>query len=71
MPELVEDGVSGIVVPPKNATELSAAIERLYRDRELSAKLGQAARQRIAQNFHTSQTVSETGELYKTLTGRA
>jgi len=59
------------VVPPKNATELSAAIERLYRDRELAASLGQAARQRIARDFHTSQTVRETGELYKTLTGRA
>ena len=71
MPELVEDGVSGIVVEPKNAPGLSAAIERLYRDRELAASLGQAARQRIARNFHTSQTVTETGELYKSLTGRA
>ncbi|ADP96204.1 glycosyltransferase family 4 protein [Marinobacter adhaerens] len=71
MPELVEDGVSGIVVEPKNAPGLSAAIERLYRDRELAASLGQAARQRIARHFHTSQTVTETGELYKSLTGRA
>lgn len=71
MPELVEDGVSGIVVAPKNAAELSAAIERLYRDRVLAISLGQAARQRIARDFHTSQTVRETGELYKALTGRA
>lgn len=70
MPELVEDGISGLVVAPKNSDELSAAIERLYRDRELASRLGKAARQRIGRDFHTSQTVRETGELYKALAGR-
>lgn len=68
MPELVEDGVSGLVVPPTNPAVLSSAIECLYRDRELVEKIGRAARERIANNFHTSQTVRETGELYKALT---
>lgn len=70
MPELVEDGVSGLVVPPKNAAALSLTIEQLYRDRELLEKLGRAARERITNDFHTSQTVRETGDLYKTLTSR-
>lgn len=70
MPELVQDGVSGIVVAPRNASELSSAIERLYLNRDLAASLGQAARQRVARDFHTSQTVRATGEMYKTLTGR-
>lgn len=70
MPELVEDGVSGLVVPPKSARALSSSIERLYRDRPLMASMGQAAQDRIGHQFHTSQTVSETGEMYKALTGR-
>lgn len=70
MLELVEDGVSGIVVPARNPSALSSAIERLYRDRELSVSMGKAARERIARHFHTSQTVYETGELYKTLVGK-
>ncbi|SFR60305.1 Glycosyltransferase involved in cell wall bisynthesis [Marinobacter gudaonensis] len=70
MPELVEDGVSGLVVAPRSTGELASAIERLYRDRELAASLGRAARERIARDFHTSQTVRETGDLYKTLTGK-
>lgn len=70
MPELVEDGVSGLVVPPKSSTALAGAIGRLYRDRELLAKLGKAARHRISTHFHTAQTVRETGDLYKSLTGR-
>lgn len=70
MPELVEDGVSGLVVAPNSTSELASAIVRLYRDRSLLAELGQAARNRIANQFHTSQTVLETGEMYKSLTGR-
>ncbi len=69
MPELVEDGVSGFVVPPKDPAALSSAIESLFRDRVLIEKLGQAARERIANDFHTSQTVRETSELYKALAG--
>lgn len=70
MPELVENGVSGLVVPQKDASALSGAIEKLYRDRDLLDQMGAAARDRIATSFHTSQTVRETGELYKSLTGR-
>lgn len=70
MPELVENGVSGLVVEPKSSAALARAIESLYRDRGMLAKLGQAARDRIASRFHTSQTIVETGELYKSLTGR-
>lgn len=71
MPELVEDGVSGRVVAPRDASELSAAIEALYRDRKRLKELGARARERIANHFHTSQTVRETGALYQKLTGRS
>lgn len=70
MPELVENEVSGLVVQQKSPDALASAIERLYRDRELLARLSSAARERIAGDFHTSRTVRETGELYKSLTGR-
>lgn len=70
MPELVENGVSGLVVPQKDASALSEAIAQLYRDRDLLGRMGAAAKERIATRFHTSQTVRETGELYKSLTGR-
>jgi glycosyltransferase involved in cell wall biosynthesis len=67
MPELVEKGVSGLVVPPKDAAALGAAIERLYRNPELIKQFGQAAQARIENHFHTSQTVRETSELYCSL----
>jgi glycosyltransferase involved in cell wall biosynthesis len=45
--ELVEDGVSGLVVPPRDTATLAAAVLRLLRDGELAARLGQAARARV------------------------
>ncbi|AFP29595.1 glycosyltransferase family 4 protein [Marinobacter sp. BSs20148] len=69
MPELVEKGVSGLVVPPKDAAALGAAIEQLYRNPELTKQFGQAAQARIENHFHTSQTVRETSELYRSLVG--
>lgn len=70
MPELVDDGLGGIVVAPNNPSALSTAIERLYRNQGLLSAMGKAARERIANHFHTSKTVRETGELYKSLAGR-
>lgn len=67
MPELVENGVSGLVVAASDASSLAVAITRLYNDRALLNQMGAAARQRIAEEFHTSETVRQTGDLYKAL----
>ncbi|WP_100641228.1 glycosyltransferase family 4 protein [Marinobacter salexigens] len=69
MPELVEDGVSGLVVPPEDPESLAAAIARLINDPGLAQKLGASARARIASDFHTSQTVAQTAKLYVELSG--
>ena len=66
-PELVVDGVSGIVVPPKDAQSLAAAIEKLYRDKDLRERMGEAARQRIATDFRNEDTVRKTIALYEEL----
>jgi len=42
--DVVRDGVDGIVIPAENAQALEAALERVYRDRELLAALASAAR---------------------------
>lgn len=68
--ELVEDAVSGLVVPPGDAGALAAAIERLYRDDVLRNRLGKAARRRIEDSFNTEQTVSKTLALYRDVLGR-
>ena len=49
--DVVLDGVNGLIIPPNDPEALAAAIERLYRDRDLGARLGTAGRQRVVDNF--------------------
>ena len=51
IPELVDDDVEGLLVPPGDAVILASAIERLIDDPDLRARLGSAARRRIEQEF--------------------
>ena len=49
--DVVVDGLNGIIVPARDGDALTAAIERLYGDPDLRARMGAAARQRAVENF--------------------
>ena len=49
--DAVEDGVTGLLVPPRDPPALRAAIERLLADPELRRRLGEAARERALERF--------------------
>ncbi|HUR41134.1 MAG TPA: glycosyltransferase family 4 protein [Verrucomicrobiae bacterium] len=49
--EIVEDGVSGLLVAPERPDELAEALGRLIRDVDLRTRLGAAARQRAMKLF--------------------
>lgn len=69
MPELVVDGVSGLVVPPRDADALAGAILKLARDAGLRKRLGTQAGQRIRESFTIEETVRKTLALYASLQG--
>lgn len=62
--ELVEDGISGLIVPPGNAKALAEAIVRLYQDPLLRKNIGAAARERIATRLSHERTVAEMRRFY-------
>jgi glycosyltransferase involved in cell wall biosynthesis len=58
-PELVEDGVSGLLVERGQPAALAEAITRLVRDPALRQALGAAARRRVATRFAADRRVNE------------
>lgn len=58
IPDMIEDGVSGLLVPPGDETALAAAIATLLSDPARRAALGQAARQRVAARFNLTAQVT-------------
>ncbi len=51
IPELIEDGVTGLLTPAHDRGALTAALARLIRDPQARERLGEAGRQRVAERF--------------------
>jgi glycosyltransferase involved in cell wall biosynthesis len=51
IPELIEHDVTGLLVPPGDETALAEAIAALLADPARAARLGEAARERVAERF--------------------
>ena len=65
MPEVVEDGVTGFVVPPNDPEALGAKL-RWLRDHPCEAReMGQAARRRVLEKFTWPAVVHRCLEIYK------
>ncbi len=56
IPELVEDGHTGLLVGPKDPLALAAAVERLLNDPAQSQRLAQAARRKMEDSFECWET---------------
>ena len=68
--ELVEDGVTGLLVPPQDAAALSAAFLKLLRDPSLARRLALAGREFTIRNFSFERLVREVDALYSDLLQR-
>lgn len=66
IPELVEDGVSGLLTPPGDAVALADALEKLWRDPLLRERLGTAARQKILNEFNLHRNARRLAERIET-----
>lgn len=66
-PELIVDGESGVLVPPRHPAAMAAAVERLLRDPELSRRLARGGRDRVAAGFSSEIRLDRIEELYRRL----
>jgi glycosyltransferase involved in cell wall biosynthesis len=49
--DVVRNGIEGIIVKPGDVNAIAAALEHLYRHREIVKEMGAAARRRVVENF--------------------
>lgn len=63
-PEVIAEGETGFLVPPQNPSALANALLRLWRDRSLCIRLGEAGRRRVEVDFDVRRMVAEYERLY-------
>lgn len=68
IPEVVEDGVTGILVPPRDPAALAGALEALLTDAPRREQLAAAGFERVRQRFTVERMVAETAGVYERIT---
>ncbi len=64
IPETVQHGVTGLLVPPQDSAALTQAIGYLLQHPELQAQFGQAGRRRVEQAFTAARMAQQTMQVY-------
>ncbi|MBW2305858.1 MAG: glycosyltransferase family 4 protein [Deltaproteobacteria bacterium] len=67
IPEVVEDGVTGLLVPPENTSALAEALKTLLSDSTLRIAMGKAGKQRAERLFDVKTHVESMQNLYQEL----
>jgi glycosyltransferase involved in cell wall biosynthesis len=64
IPEVIEEGINGLLVPPEDAQALSAALERLICDAGMREAFGNAGRQIVAERFNPEKNARRLLEAF-------
>lgn len=67
IPEAVKDGITGILVPPRNPEALAEAILKLYSNRKLAEEMGERGYKLVQEKFSIKSMVDKTLEFYRKL----
>lgn len=70
LPDLVEDGVTGILVPPGDSGALADAVTLLFREPGRAAAMGAKARVRFESRFCLDRFADDTERIYRDLLHR-
>lgn len=71
LPELIEHGETGLLVPPRDPRGLADAVVRVIADDGLRERMGDAARRRLEDHFTLDRSVAETERVIAEVVGRA
>jgi glycosyltransferase involved in cell wall biosynthesis len=70
-PEIVRDGIDGLLVPPERPQALAERLDRLLSTPELRRRLGAEGRRRVEERFTLADMLDRTAAVYRrVLAGR-
>jgi glycosyltransferase involved in cell wall biosynthesis len=69
VPEMLEDGKTGLLVPPNDPAALAGAVIRLLRDRDEAGRIGETARRLVPPRFPLRRMIDQTQNLYLDVLG--
>lgn len=64
LPDLVQDGETGFLVPPRDSQALAKAIKRLLENSAMAAEMGRKAKDRFEALFNLQRFAAQTESLY-------
>ncbi len=67
VPEVIENDVTGLLIPPRDASSIAQAVRRLADDASLSERIAKAAQDRALRFYGADRMVEETESLYNEL----
>jgi len=70
IPELVDSGVTGYLVPPGDSVALAQALRHLFDDPQLGRRMGEAGRNKVERQFTIERKLEETERVYLELLER-
>jgi len=65
IPEVVDDGETGFIVPPRDSEALAEAVIRLLKDEKLRKEMGENAYRKLKEDFSWDKIAEKTIEVYK------
>ena len=65
IPELIRNGVDGLLVAPSDDEELADALARLMDDAELRRRLGGNGRERVLNNYNLERNIERLGKIFR------
>jgi glycosyltransferase involved in cell wall biosynthesis len=71
VPEIIENGVNGLLVAPGNPSKLAEACLRLLKDNELSRQIVLAGSKTVLQRFNIDSQIEQLSRMYEELTSHA
>ena len=70
IPEIVEDGVTGVLVEPRDHAAMAREIVRLLKDDDGRRRMGEGGFARVNERFTVERMVAETAAVYERVAGR-